>query len=72
MVYERTIRRFAGLLHLDLSFFLLELLCKSFFYFILELPNLIVLEFMANGALDSYLQVQLNNFDFANILLENV
>ena len=26
---------------------------------------------MANGALDSYLQVQLNNFDIANILLEN-
>ena len=26
---------------------------------------------MANGALNSYLQVQLNNFDIANILLEN-
>ena len=25
---------------------------------------------MANGALDSYLQVQLNGFDVANILLE--
>lgn len=26
---------------------------------------------MANGALDSYLQVQLNVFDIPNILLEN-
>ena len=46
-------------------------MCHSCECFILELPNMIVLEFMANGALDSYLQVQLNVFDTVNKLLEN-
>ena len=37
--------------------------CSFLFFLIIGRPNLIVLEFMANGALDKYLQVKSQRLD---------